>query len=123
MGQEKRKLYNRHNFFSNDLTIWENENMNMYDAIELVDKEIADFKPGFLDSWKLFSMMSLTDSVEQALLLNESDATIDMSHFHKPNGGHGELGTITKTNSVKQEPLRQKAKDIKAEYVTKKLSL
>jgi hypothetical protein len=123
MGQEKRKLYNRHNFFSNDLTIWENNNMNMYDAIDLVDKEIADFKPGFLDSWKLFSMMSLTDSLEQALSLNEADATVDMSHFHKPNAGHGELGTITKTNSVTQEPLRQKAKDIKSDYITKKLSL
>jgi hypothetical protein len=39
------------------------------------------------------------------------------------NSGSGAMGTITKTNSVKQEPLRQKAKDIKAEYVTKKLSL
>jgi hypothetical protein len=95
----------------------------MYDAIELVDKQIEDYKPGFLDSWKLFSMMSLTDSVEQALLLNESDAVIDMSHFNMSNSGAGAMGTITKNNSIKQEPLRQKAKDIKAEYVTKKLSL
>jgi hypothetical protein len=97
--------------------------MNMYDAIELVDKEIAEFKPGFLDSWKLFSMLPLTDSIEHALQLNESDAVIDMSHFSKPNAGHGELGTITKSYSVIQKPLFQKAKEIKSEYIIKKLSL
>jgi hypothetical protein len=97
--------------------------MNMYDAIELVDKEIADFKPGFLDSWKLFSMMSLTDSIQQALMLNESDAEPDISHFSMPNTGSGAAGTIIKTNSIMQQPLREKAKQIKSNYIIKKLSI
>ena len=73
MAQEKRELYNRHNFFANDLTIWENENMNMYDAIHLVDHQIKNFLPGFVDCWKLFSLIPVADSIEHALALVESN--------------------------------------------------
>jgi hypothetical protein len=123
MGQEKRALYNRHNFFSNDLTIWENEHMNMYDAIDLVDRQIKEFKPGMLDCWKLFSMIPLADSLEHALMLNESDSVLDMSHFKLPNGSHGEGGTITREDSVMQRPLVDKAKKIKRQYIQSKLSI
>lgn len=108
MGQEKRELYNRHNFFANDLTIWENEYMNMYDAIELVNHQIKSFQPGYCDSWKLFALMSLTNSIEEALLLNEANSINE-------NG--------KKIDAPHQQHLRDKAAAIKKEYVRKKLSL
>jgi radical SAM superfamily enzyme YgiQ (UPF0313 family) len=100
MKQEKRELYNRHNFFSNDLTIWENENMNMYDAIEAVDEQIRRFRPGYLDSWKLFSMLSVSESIEFALGLHEQE-----------NGWEV------------QNNLTMRAREIKSEYINKKLGL
>jgi radical SAM superfamily enzyme YgiQ (UPF0313 family) len=100
MKQEKRELYNRHNFFSNDLTIWENENMNMYDAIEAVDEQIRRFRPGYLDSWKLFSMLSVSESIEFALGLHEQE-----------NGWEV------------QNNLTIRAREIKSEYINKKLGL
>jgi hypothetical protein len=123
MGQEKRELYNRHNFFSNDLTIWENQYMNMYDAIELVDKEIKDFKPGYLDCWKLFSMMPLTDSIEEALMLNESESQTDISHMGVNSGLTNRTETFVKINNPTQEPLRRKARTIKDQYIQNKLGL
>ena len=123
MGQEKRELYNRHNFFSNDLTIWENEHMNMYDAIDLVDLQIEKFQPGYLDCWKLFSMIPMADSVEHALLLNEADAVPDIDQFKNVDAKGGEMTTITKTGSASQQPLINRARQIKDEYVQKKLSL
>lgn len=100
MKQEKRKLYNRHNFFSNDLTIWENEHMNMYDAIEAVDRQIAQFSPGYLDSWKLFGLLPVCESIEFALGLHE----------------HNEGWKV-------QDNLIKKTLDIKSEYINKKLGL
>ena len=100
MKKEKRELNNRDNFFSNDLTIWENENMNMYDAIEAVDEQIRRFRPGYLDSWKLFSMMSVSESIEFALGLHEQE-----------NGWEV------------QNNLTKRAREIKSEYINKKLGL
>lgn len=78
LAQEKRKLYNRHNFFANDLTIWENDHMNVYDAIDLVNLQLERFSPNYLDSWKLWSMLSVTEDIETALKLNEkSNQEID----------------------------------------------
>jgi len=108
MGTEKRTLYNRHNFFSNDLTIWENDNMNMYDAIDLVDYEIKNFRPAYIDSWKLFSMLPVCESLEHGLTLNESNISPDVQDL------------ITR---FEEEPLRQKCLKIKDEYINKKLNL
>lgn len=107
MKQEKRELYNRHNFFANDLTIWENENMNMYDAIELVNTQLKRFQPGYCDSWKLFALLPLTDSIDEALLLNEANAVDETGKKHWP---------------PHQDHLRNKANDMKKEYIRKKLS-
>lgn len=101
MGQEKRALFNRHNFFSNDLTIWENEHMNMYDAIEMVNLQL-DTYPGYCDSWKLFAMMAVADSIEDALKIKS-----------KNEGGVYDM----------QEKMFQRANDIKDNYIKKKLSL
>jgi hypothetical protein len=68
-------------------------------------------------------MLPLTDSIEQALLLNESESVIDLAHFQKPNGGAGEVGTIRKINNPSQEPLRKKARLIKDNYIQQKLSV
>jgi hypothetical protein len=123
MGQEQRELDNRHNFFSNDLTIWENEHMNMYDAIELVDHQINTFKPGYVDAWKLFSLLPLTDSLEHALSITEAKAIKDYSHFDMNTPSHGGGGTIGRSGGPDQEPLRARAKQIKTEYIEKKLSI
>jgi radical SAM superfamily enzyme YgiQ (UPF0313 family) len=100
MKQEKRELYNRHNFFSNDLTIWENEHMNMYDAIEAVDEQIRRFHPGYIDSWKLFGMLPVCDSIDFALSLHE----------------YNEGWKV-------QDKLIKKSLEIKSEYIDKKLGL
>lgn len=100
MKQEKRELYNRHNFFSNDLTIWENENMNMYDAIEAVNIQLRQFSPEYLDSWKLFSMLPVCDSIDMALGLCEQDE-----------------------GKLVQDVLIKKTLKIKSEYIDKKLGL
>jgi len=118
MSVEKRELYNRHNFFANDLTIWENKNMNMYDAIDLVDTQIKKFKPGYLDCWKLFSMIPLCDSIEQALLLNESNVLSDVIPYHNET-----LIIPDRGDDIHQDPLRMKARKLKEEYIQKKLSL
>ncbi len=123
MGQEKRNLYNRHNFFSNDLTIWENEFMNMYDAIDLVDQQIKSFQPGYVDAWKLFSLIPLAENLEHALSITESGAENDWSHFSMNNASHGEGGGIRRTNAPSQRPLLARAKEIKTAYIEKKLSL
>jgi radical SAM superfamily enzyme YgiQ (UPF0313 family) len=102
MGQEKRELFNRHNFFSNDLTIWENEFMNTYDAIELVNYQL-DTYPGYADSWKLWSMMAVANSLDDALNL-------------KSKREDGEFFQI-------QETMYGRAVDIKMKYIEKKLSL
>jgi radical SAM superfamily enzyme YgiQ (UPF0313 family) len=100
MKKEKRELYNRHNFFSNDLTIWENENMNMYDAIEAVNTQMRQFSPEYIDSWKLFSMLPVCDSIDMALSLYE----------------HNEGWKV-------QDKLIKKSLEIKSEYIDKKLGL
>jgi radical SAM superfamily enzyme YgiQ (UPF0313 family) len=100
MKKEKRELYNRHNFFSNDLTIWENENMNMYDAIEAVDTQMRRFSPEYIDSWKLFSMLPVCDSIDMALSLHEHDQGQEI-----------------------QNVLINKTLKIKSEYIDKKLGL
>lgn len=100
MAQEKRNLYNRHNFFANDLTIWENENMNMYDAISLVDHQIATFLPGYLDCWKLFGMLPACKDIDHAMSLTEDT-----------NG------------KLLQKPLEQYSQELKTLYIQKKLSL
>jgi len=123
MGQEKRELYNRHNFFSNDLTIWENDHMNMYDAIELVDHQIKTFKPGYVDAWKLFALLPLTDNIEHALSISEAKAEKDYSHFNMNTASHGGGGTITRSGGPDQAPLMARAKQIKSEYIEKKLGL
>lgn len=123
MSTEKRNLYNRHNFFANDLTIWENEYMNMYQAIDLVDIQMKRFKPGFLDCWKLFSMLPLVDDLEHALMLNESDSMPDMSHFSMRGANAGAVGTIKTEGSIMQKPLVDKSREMKSEYIQKKLGL
>jgi hypothetical protein len=100
MGQEKRELFNRHNFFSNDLTIWENEYMNMYDAIEMVNLQLLTY-PGYCDSWKLFAMIAVAESIEDALKLKSKN--------------EGETFIL-------QEQMFQKANYIKDTYIRKKLS-
>jgi hypothetical protein len=119
MGQEQRELYNRHNFFSNDLTIWENEHMNMYDAIELVDHQIKTFQPGYVDAWKLFSLLPLTDTPEHALSITESNAVKDDMNACL----HGVGGTTARAHGPDQEILRTRAKQIKSDYIVKKLSI
>jgi len=102
MGQEKRELFNRHNFFSNDLTIWENEHMNMYDAIELVNQQLDTF-PGYIDCWKLWAMMAVADSFDDVLKLksnSKEDSLIDL-----------------------QESMYNRAVETKLKYIQKKLSL
>lgn len=100
MGQEKRDLYNRHNFFSNDLTIWENANMNIYDAIELVDLQYNTF-PGYTDCWKLWAMLAVSDTVDNALKLKSKNT--------------GEWHLL-------QESMSAKANKIKSDYIINKLS-
>lgn len=101
MGQEKRELFNRHNFFSNDLTIWENEHMNMYDAIELANQQL-DTYPGFCDSWKLWAMIGVAESIEDALKIRSKNT--------------GEVWEL-------QESMFKNAVRIKREYIIKKLSI
>jgi hypothetical protein len=124
MGEEKRKLYNRHNFFSNDLVMWENPHMNMYDAIELVDRQIEMTKPNYIDSWKLFSLISLMD-IDDALKINE-DGTIDRKHIDwnttKNNNNIDEQKT-TLESYLKQEPIKRRARELKDQYIQNKLSL
>lgn len=98
LSEEKRNLYNRHNFFANDLAIWENDNMNVYDAIDLVNLQLEKFTPGFLDCWKLWSMLSVTENVDVALTLNEK-------------------------NNKEMDPYYAKASAAKENYVNKKLGL
>lgn len=70
----RERLKPRHNFFANDITVWENPNMSVYDAIELVDKQYASHRPGYLDNWSVWGYMPLFDTVEEVLALNyESD--------------------------------------------------
>jgi hypothetical protein len=65
----------------------------------------------------------MADSVEHALLLNEADAVPDIDQFKNVDAKGGEMTTITKTGSAAQQPLISKARQIKDEYVQKKLSL
>jgi hypothetical protein len=97
--------------------------MNMYDAIELVDHQINTFKPGYVDAWKLFSLLPLTDSLEHALSITEAKAIKDYSHFDMNTPSHGGGGTIGRSGGPEQEPLRARAKQIKTEYIEKKLSI
>jgi len=102
MGQEKRELFNRHNFFSNDLTIWENEHMNMYDAINLVNQQL-DTYPGYADSWKLWAMMAVANSLNDALQLKSKASTEDLR--------------------ILQAAMYSRAVNTKLNYIQKKLSL
>jgi radical SAM superfamily enzyme YgiQ (UPF0313 family) len=104
MGQEKRELFNRHNFFSNDLTIWENQDMNVHDAIDLVNQQLSSY-PGYADCWKLWSMMAVSNSLEDALKLKSNEKLGD---------------TISETL---QQEMRARAINIKLGYIQKKLSL
>lgn len=124
MTEEKRDLYNRHNFFANDLNIWENENMNMYDAIELVDRQIKEFQPGMFDCWKLWSYLPLTETIEDALVLNESESYLTFQDFTQiDTTSSSSPGTIHKTDNPVQVKYRIKAKTIKDNYIKSKLSL
>jgi radical SAM superfamily enzyme YgiQ (UPF0313 family) len=76
LGTENRKLYTRHSYFSGDLVLWENDNMNIDDAISLADLQRRRMNPELLDDWQLWSMLSLTD-VDTALTL--SDDTEDFT--------------------------------------------
>lgn len=96
LSQERRsRLSTRHNFFANDLTVWENEHMNLYDAIDLVDKQLAGHAPGALDNWSAWSLFPI-DNIDNVLALGQkSDLSI----------------------------LERKVKEIKDNYITSKLSL
>ena len=99
MGQEKRELFNRHNFFSNDLTIWENEHMNMYEAIELVNLQI-ETDHGYTDCWKLWSMMAVADSIEDALKLKSKYNSEDIHNLQDKMYG---IANETKLNYIKKK--------------------
>lgn len=97
LGTEKRKLYTRHSYFSGDLVLWENEYMNINDAIGLADLQRQRMNPELLDDWQLWSMMSLTD-IDIALTLSDDTKPLTDS-------------------------LIIKADNIKLDYIEKKLSL
>lgn len=94
LGKEKRNLYTRHSYFSNDLVLWENENMNIDDAITLADEQRKIMSPEYLDDWQLWSLLSLTD-IDTALSLND-----ETDHITK------EL--IVKSNKIKDRYIEQK---------------
>lgn len=94
---EKREtLKPRNNFFANDLTVWKNDNMDVYDAIDLVDKQYEAHKPNIPDNWSLWALLPMAESIEEAMA----------------------------TNSFNKNPhFKTKAKEIKRQYIQKKLSL
>ncbi len=100
--QEKREdLNDRHNFFANDLTIWKNANMSMYDAMNLSTKMKNEF-PGTVDSWKLWSLLSLKQDL---------------------NKDWEDILRIKDNDRLGQDQLRERAKEIKQNYISKKLAL
>lgn len=101
VSQEKRSLYTRHNFFANDLTVWENEHMNLYDAVDLVSYQNKIF-PGYCDSWKLWSLLSVAENPSEALEIKSYSTGIW---------------------AEKQRVLVDRAHVIKDAYIQKKLSL
>jgi hypothetical protein len=44
--------------------------MDVYDAIELVDKQYKEHQPGYLDNWSVWGYLPLFDTVEEVLALN-----------------------------------------------------
>jgi radical SAM superfamily enzyme YgiQ (UPF0313 family) len=84
LGTENRKLYTRHSYFSGDLVLWENENMNIDDAIELADLQRQKMNPEYMDDWQLWSMFSLTD-IDTALTLNDNTTYLTDSLIEKSN--------------------------------------
>jgi len=102
VGEEKREeLFNRHNFFSHDLVVWENDDMNLYDAINL-STQLFDTFPGYSDNWRLWSLMSVADTLDEALQIRSKNSGIWKE---------------------KVDSLVERAQKIKDEYIQKKLSL
>lgn len=108
VGKEKRdELYNRLNFFANELTIWKNSHMDMYDAIRLSTKIREEFC-GTVDSWQLWALLGV---------MKDMGITWDtILNFRELEGD-------------KIDPLRLKNKmqdrsrEIKRQYIIKKLSI
>ena len=112
LKEEKRnKLFHRHNFFPNDMVIWENENINTYNAIDLVNRQLQN--PWRIDSWQLWGIMGLMKDLN----LTVADLLNIVETQYLPD-----LSNVVQSRELKLS-ISQRATIIKHEYIEKKLSL
>ena len=131
LKEEKRStLFNRHNFFPNDIVIWENDHMNMYDAIELVNNQLglmtttdvvnpngsvtaAKWK---VDSWQLWGLMGIQKDMNIDLKTMLRFPDIELRKVD-PNDTD-----LFKLVQIKKQ-MRDRSDKIRNEYIIKKLSI
>jgi hypothetical protein len=129
-NEKKDDIFERHNIFSDDTVIWENDNMNYFDALELVNKQLGvrtgeEINCPYLgkwrvDSWTLWSLMGLQKDMNIDI-----QTILDIREIVFPDVKN----IIDNPDAVVREAISLKAKmknrsrQIRKNYIQKKLSL
>lgn len=104
---------------TDNFVIWENDQMNFFEAMDLTSYHYKTFLPNHCDGWKLMSLVPLCDTLEEAVALNEADS---YRTIHETSGKSSAVEGFRPENVQSQEYLREKARAAKTDYVNRKLS-
>lgn len=142
--EKQEKLYNRHNFFPNDIVVWENDHMDMYDAINLVNRQLGKDTTSnifyqsriktfsgrwMVDSWQLWGLMGVQKDMNLDLrtVLNLPEMNVVPIRGNVVNYGNKldtDRSDLDLIHFLKiKDSMQKRSSEIRDEYIRKKLSL
>jgi radical SAM superfamily enzyme YgiQ (UPF0313 family) len=126
-----KDYFDRHTPFADDTVVWENDHMNLYDARNLVSKQLGisseeeiqitkRFGKWRIDSWSVWSLLGLAKdmnvSVKEILEIKERYLDIEATDSIQ------NIDPISQKGFELKSKMKSRTKKLRREYIQKKLS-